>query len=160
MPLGWLATRRVALREGQLANTLHTPGTRRLHPVHAVLLASMLPLFVGALLSDLAYNSTYEIQWTNFASWLIAGGLVFAGLTLVWALIDLLRADLRWRRQSLLYFLLLLATFVTAFVNALVHAKDAWATMPEGLMLSVIVAALALATIWTGFSGWRTGEMR
>ena len=115
----------------------------------------MLPLFVGALFSDLAYNSTYEIQWTNFASWLIAGGLVFAGLTMVWALVDLLRADLRWRRQSLLYFLLLLATFVTAFVNALIHAKDAWATMPEGLMLSVIVAALAFATIWAGFSGWR-----
>lgn len=120
----------------------------------------MLPLFVGALFSDLAYNSTYEIQWTNFASWLIAGGLVFAGLTMVWALIDLLRADLRWRRQSLLYFLLLLATFITAFVNALVHAKDGWATMPEGLMLSVIVAALALATIWAGFSGWRAGEFR
>lgn len=128
------------------------------NPVHAVLLASTLPLFLGALLSDLAYGSTYEIQWTNFASWLIVGALVFAGSALLWALVDLLRADVRWRRQSLLYFLLLFATFIIGFVNALVHAKDAWATMPEGLVLSVIVTVLALATVWIGFSGHRSGE--
>ena len=44
-----------------------------IHPVHAVLASSALPLFLGALLSDWAYSSSYEIQWTNFASWLIAG---------------------------------------------------------------------------------------
>jgi hypothetical protein len=30
-----------------------------LHPLHAVLLAGMLPLFLGALLSDWAYGSTF-----------------------------------------------------------------------------------------------------
>ncbi len=34
-----------------------------IHPVHAVLLASSLPLFVGTLLSDWAYSVTYEVQW-------------------------------------------------------------------------------------------------
>lgn len=131
-----------------------------LHPVHAFLLASAVPLFLGAMLSDFAYSSTYQVQWTNFASWLIAGGLAFAGLALLWAIIDLLRADVSWRKRSLLYALLLLATFALGFVNALVHGKDAWATMPEGLILSIIVAILAIATVWVGFSASRGGEIR
>ena len=93
-------------------------------------------MFLGALLSDFAYSSSYQIQWINFASWLIAGGLVFGGLALLWALIDLLRADRRGAARCV-YFLLLLATWVLGFINALVHAKDAWATMPAGLILSV-----------------------
>ena len=125
------------------------------HPVQAVLLASMLPLFLGALLSDWAYSSTYEIQWTNFASGLIAGGLVFAGLALVWALVGLFRADVRRGGSAWLAFGLLLATFVVGFINALVHAKDAWAAMPAGFILSGVVLVLAVAAIWTAFLGWR-----
>ena len=48
-----------------------------LHPVHAFFLAGTVPLVLGAVLSDWAYHDTAEIQWSNFASWLIAGGLVF-----------------------------------------------------------------------------------
>lgn len=129
-----------------------------IHPVHGVLLAGALPLFLGALLSDWAYSSSYEIQWTNFASWLIVGGLIFSGFALAWAFIDLLRADRRGGRQTL-YFLLLLATFVLGFINALVHAKDVWAKMPAALILSVIVALLVMAATWVGFST-RTGDAR
>jgi uncharacterized membrane protein len=130
-----------------------------IHPVHAVLLAGTLPLFLGALLSDWAYSSSYEVQWTNFASWLIVGGLVFSGLALLWAFIELLRTDRRGGRRTL-YFLLLLATFVLGFINALVHAKDVWAKMPAALILSVIVALLAFAATWIGFSSGRSGEAR
>ena len=129
------------------------------HPVHAVLLASAFPLFLGALLSDWAYSSTYEVQWTNFASWLIAGALVFTGFALLWALIELLRADRRGGRRAL-YFLLLLATFVLGFINALVHAKDVWAKMPAALILSIIVFILMAATLSAGFSSGRTGDAR
>lgn len=125
-----------------------------LHPVHAFLLAASVPLFLGALLSDIAYASTYQVQWTNFASWLIAGGLLFGGLALLSALVGLLRAEHRARRYAL-YCGLVLATWVLGFVNALVHAKDAWAVMPEGLVLSVVVAALACAAAWLGFAGYR-----
>lgn len=124
---------------------------RALHPFHAVLLAGTIPLFLGALLSDVAYAQTYEIQWTNFASWLIAGGLVFGAIVLVLALVDLIRADHRGGRQ-LVYFVLVLVTWVLGFVNALVHAKDVWAVMPGGLVLSVVVTALACVATWVGFS--------
>jgi uncharacterized membrane protein len=132
-----------------------------IHPVHAVLLASILPLFLGALLSDWAYSRSEELQWTNFASWLIAGGLVFAGLALLWEVIDFFRADIARGRSGLLYLAVLAATFVLGFINALVHAKDAWAAMPAGLILSFIVFLLALAAIWLGFASQRrTGDLR
>ena len=127
-----------------------------IHPVHGVLLAGTLPLFLGALFSDIAYARSYEIQWANFASWLIAGGLVFAGFALLWAFVELFRADRRGGKR-LLAFLLLLGLFVIGLVNALVHAKDAWAAMPDGLILSVVTAALSFAAIWVGFSSLRTG---
>lgn len=134
-----------------------------LHPLHAVLLAGMVPLFLGALLCDIAYAQSYELQWKNFASWLIPGGLIFGGLALLWALIELLRADRRGQRP-IIYFLLLLATWILGFINALIHAKDVWASMPAALILSVIVAALAIAATWFGFATFRathhTGDVK
>ena len=131
----------------------------RLHPVHGILLAGTLPLFLGGLLSDLAYSSSYQIEWSNFASWLIAGGLVFGGFALLWSIIDLVRADRRGG-HLLLYTLLLLATWVLGFFNSLTHARDAWATMPAGLVLSVIVVLLALASTWIGFARFGVGGVR
>ncbi|API60587.1 hypothetical protein BSL82_15890 [Tardibacter chloracetimidivorans] len=127
------------------------------HPAHAVLLAGGLPLFLGGLLSDIGYAASYQIQWTNFASWLIAGALVFSGLALLWALVDLIRARRRTGRV-LIYFVLLLATWVLGFINALVHAKDAWASMPTGLILSAINVILMLAAVWIGFASLRAGD--
>ena len=102
----------------------HPPG-----PLHATLLAGSVPLFLGALLSDVAYYQTYQIQWSNFASWLIAGGLLFCGLALLFALVKLIPAE-RKAGHPVLYFLLLLASWVLGLINAFVHAKDAWASMP------------------------------
>ena len=143
-----------------MVSTRHGPARRFIHPVQAVLLASSLPLFLGALLSDWAYSSTYLVQWLNFASWLIAGALVFAGAALLWAAIDFFRADVARDRAGALSILVLLTTFVLAFINALVHAKDGWATMPAGLILSVLVFVLALFATWLGFSTLRAGATR
>jgi uncharacterized membrane protein len=132
----------------------HRPG-----PLHAIFLAGTVPLFLGALLSDIAYSKSYQIQWSNFAAWLIAGGLVFCGLALVFALINLVRAEHKGGRP-VVYFLLLLVTWVLGLVNAFEHAKDAWAVMPTGLVLSVIVTALALVTAWIGLSNLRSGGVR
>ncbi len=133
--------------------TLHrcTPS-----PLHALLLAGSVPLFLGALLSDIAYFNSYQIQWSNFAAWLIAGGLVFCGLALLFALANLIRAERKGGRPTL-YFVLLLVTWVLGLINAFEHAKDAWAVMPSGLVLSVIVTVLAVVAAWTGLSNLRSG---
>ena len=127
-----------------------------IHPLHAVLLAGTVPLFLGAALSDYAYFSSYEIQWNNFASWLIAGGLLLAGVALLFAIIDLCRASRR-APGIFLYAVVLLVTWVVGFYNALMHARDAWASMPSGLVMSVIVAVLACVATWSGFHARRIG---
>ena len=140
-----------------MAAALNRTDRVSLHPLEGVLLAGSLPLFLGVLLADLAYGSSYEIQWKNFASWLIVGALVLCGVALLWALIDLVRGDGRGRRR-ILYLGILLAAWIFGFVNALVHAKDAWASMPAALVLSVMVAVLAIAATWLGFSSARAGQ--
>lgn len=139
---------------------ISAPGSLRpLHPLHAILLAFPPPLFVGALLSDIAYMRSFQIQWANFSAWLIAGGLLVGGFALLWALVEVFRSGAARRKRALTYFLLLLAMWVLGFVNALVHAKDAYATMPEALYLSAVAAVLALAAAWIGYSGTRSGDV-
>jgi uncharacterized membrane protein len=133
---------------------------RPLHPLHALFLAFPLPLFMGALLSDLAYRGTFQVQWLNFASWLIAGGLLVGAFALLWALIGVFRHRARRRGRPIVYLVALLAMWVLGFINALVHGKDAWATMPAGLYLSIIVALLALVATWVGYSGFHDEEVK
>lgn len=126
------------------------------NPLHAILIAGSVPLFLGALLSDIAYFKTYQIQWSNFSSWLIAGGLLFSGLALLFALFNLVLAK-RKAGRPLTYFLVLLITWLLGLVNAFEHAKDAMATMPLGLVMSVIVTLLTCVAAWTALTGLRTG---
>lgn len=142
-----------------MASIAPRTGPKAIHPVHAVLLAATVPLYLGGLLSDLAYSNSYEIQWSNFAAWLIAGAMVFTGVSLLWAFIELLRSHPR-RGRPLLYFLLLLGVFVLGLLNSFQHARDAWAVMPAGLVLSAIVAVLAILATWVGFSSLRAGETK
>ena len=127
-----------------------------LHPLHAIFLAFPLPLFLGALVSDLAYRSTFQIQWSNFSSWLIAGGLLVGAFALVWSLVGVLRAA---TGRAVAYFVVLLAMWVLGLINAFVHAKDAWASMPEALWQSVVVTLLALIAAWIGYSWPRAVEV-
>ncbi|MEA3065043.1 MAG: hypothetical protein QOJ27_1489 [Sphingomonadales bacterium] len=137
-----------------------TAGARRARPIHplfAFLLAGAVPLFLGALLSDLAYGSTAEIQWSNFAAWLIVGAMALTGLALLWSLVALLRARPRtgW---PLLCFLLLLAAFGLGLIDSFVHARDAWAVMPAAPILSGIVSAIVVLAAVVGLSSLRAGE--
>jgi len=84
-----------------------------LHPLHRMLLGATVTLFLGVLLSDVAYGQSYEVQWKTFASWLIVDGLLFGGLTLLWSLIVLLRADRR-SASLVVYVLLLVASGIFA----------------------------------------------
>ncbi|HEU4592998.1 MAG TPA: DUF2231 domain-containing protein [Steroidobacteraceae bacterium] len=120
------------------------------HPLHALLLAGAFPLFLGVLLTDFAYYQTFEIQWKNFASWLIVGALLFGGLALLWAIVETARVG--WRAPGrAIYFVLLALAWVLGLVNAFVHSGDAWASMPQGLVIAVIDAVLVTLATGVGF---------
>lgn len=139
-----------------MATTLDRPHTGALPRVDAAFLAGTVPLFLAALLSDIAYAQTYEEQWIHFAAWLIAGGLLVGGIALVLMLIGLRHGDRRGGRY-LLSLLVLAAAWILGLINALVHARDVWASMPAGLVLSVLVLVLAGVATWIGFSSRRAG---
>lgn len=131
-------------------SSLHPAGRPLLHPVHAILLAFPVALFTVALLTDIAYLQTAEIQWTNFSSWLIVGALLGGGLVLVWSIILAVAARRRPHRQpSLIYAMLIAIMWIAGLVNAFQHSQDAWSSVGvTGLILSTISAVLALAASW------------
>jgi len=123
---------------------------RGIHLFHAAVLAGALPLFLGALLADYAYWSSHQIEWSNFASWLLVGAMVLATIALVCELVAFVRGERR-----ALYLLLLAATWLVGLFDALHHARDAWGIMPTALVLSIVAGVLALAATWLGFASLR-----
>lgn len=138
-----------------MESTVVLTRSRPIHPFHAAVLGSMWPLFLGALLADYAYWSTYEIQWSNFASWFLVGAMVMTSVALVCALVGIARGSRRFT-----YLGVLAVTWVVGFLDSLHHARDAWAIMPGALLWSVCAAVLAVVATWMGFSSLRVGGAR
>lgn len=145
-----LAGRARDYKELDLTAKERRPAGRGIHPFHALLLSGTFPLFLGAALSDYAYLTSYQIEWSIFSSWLIIGGSLFTGLAAVCALLGFFVSD---RKGSYaIYLLLLLIVTATGVLNALIHARDAWAMMPGGFILSIVAAVLGCIVTLLGFS--------
>jgi hypothetical protein len=86
--------------------------------------------------------------------------LIGGGFALLWTLVELLRDQGARSMRPLTFAGLMLLMWIVGFINSLVHAKDAWATMPHGLWLSSIATVLALVAAWIGYSGLRAGDPR
>jgi uncharacterized membrane protein len=130
---------------------------RPIHPLYAFFLAGTVPLFLGALLSDLGYGKTAEPQWANFAAWLLLGAMVFTGFAGLASLIGLIRVRRGWR---VLAFLLLLAAFIIGFIDCFVHARDAWAIMPAAPILTAIATVIVILATLVGFSSLRARDVK
>ncbi|WP_235037741.1 MULTISPECIES: DUF2231 domain-containing protein [unclassified Novosphingobium] len=119
-----------------------------MHPLHSLLLAFPVALFPGALLSDITYLQSSEMQWSNFSAWLITGALVFGGLALVWSIAALVLG------KPLHFLALVLALmWVAGLLNAFQHSHDGWSSVgTTGLTLSIVSSVLALAAGWNGYS--------
>lgn len=129
-------------------HVLNLYPARTVHPFHALLLGGAFALFLAAMLADWAYAVTYEIQWKNFAAWLLVGALVFNGVAILFALFDTARG----LGRGIVFTLLMLACFALGVIDAFVHAKDAWAAMPMALVLSIVTLVLSAATAWFGLA--------
>lgn len=131
------------------AATLHRRW--RTHPLHAILLAFPIALFTGALLADVTYLNSAEVQWTNFAAWLITFAEVFGGFAALWALIELVRY--RHDRSAQVYFGCVAVMWLLGLVNAFQHSRDGWSSVGTGgLILSLACTALALVAGWIAYS--------
>lgn len=140
---------------------LRTGASAGVNAVHGILLAFPIALFTSAMISDIAYLRTAQMQWTNFSSWLIAGALVFGGVVLAWSLIRLVLAFRSpSRKRRLLYTVVVAIMWVLGLVNAFKHSQDAWSSVGAfGMGLSVICTVLALVAGALAFSGFVTEEV-
>lgn len=133
-----------------MTETERQPARRGIHPFHALMLGATFPLFLGAALCDYAYVTSYQIEWSIFASWLIIGGTLFTGLAGICSLLGFFVSDRKGTYA--IYLLLLLAVTALGALNALIHARDAWAMMPSGFLLSILTALLGCVVALLGFS--------
>ncbi len=126
---------------------------------------SILPIFASfpiacftcGLLTDLAYVQTTNVMWTDFSSWLLAAGMAGGVVAAVAGFVSWLthRRD-RAQRPAWTLVLGSLLVLVIAFLNNLVHSRDAWTSvMPTGLALSFVTVLLMLATAWLATSAGR-----
>lgn len=135
------------------------PSTSRrsVHPLHGLLLAFPVALFTTALLSDITYLKSAEIQWSNFSAWAITGALVFGAPVLLWAAIGLFRHRRDTARtRALVYFLLILIMWIAGLINAFKHSQDAWSSVgTAGVTLSIVSTLAALVAGWIAYDSGR-----
>lgn len=120
--------------------------------VHAALLSFPIACFTLAVLTDIAYWGTENLQWLHFSEWLLLAGLVAGAMELLVLLIEFLvrRVPPPWPAVVSGFVVMLLAT-----VNSFVHTIDGWpAVVPNGLILSAVTVLAMLVTAWFARRGW------
>lgn len=129
------------------ASFIHDAGLKsarrpRGRPIHGILVSFSAAYFVGALATDLAYWQMLDVLWERFSIWLIAAGLIMAGLATIAYLVELAvgkRMDMPTWPRVVGYALAILL----ALTNAFVHSRDAYtAVVPTGLTLSALVVVV------------------
>lgn len=133
----------------------HRTGPHRTgaHPIHGILSAYPLACFTGALLTDVAYLNSANMQWANFSVWLITAGVIMGLLAAVAGIVNALaHRGQRQRGRPAWHSIATIVMLVLAIVNGFIHSRDGWTSVvPSGLILSVLTAILALVTSWSGY---------
>jgi len=121
-------------------------------PIHKMLVSFSAAYFAGALVTDLVYWQIPDVLWERFSIWLIAAGLIMAGLAAVAYVIDLAggrQIDTPAWPRVVGYALAVLLSLMNAFV----HSRDGYtAVVPAGLMLSGLVIVVLLLTARVGMA--------
>jgi uncharacterized membrane protein len=129
---------------------LRSAAKPRGRPLHKLPAWFSVAYFAGALVTDLVYWQMPDVLWERFSIWLIAAGLIMAGVAVVTYVIDLAggrQIDRPAWPRMIGYTLAALLSLVNAFV----HSRDGYtAVVPSGLMLSGLVVVVLLLTAWVG----------
>jgi uncharacterized membrane protein len=124
------------------------------HPIHPMLVPFPITCFIGALITDIAYTQSANVQWANFSIWLITAGLLTGGFAALAGLIDFF-GDRRVRaaRPALPHMLINILVWVIELFNAFVHSRDGWTSIvPTGIILSAVAVLLLAISGWLGGS--------
>jgi uncharacterized membrane protein len=127
---------------------LRSTAKSRGRPMHKIPVSFSAAYFAGALITDLVYWQIPDVLWERFSIWLIAAGLIMAGLATIAYAIDLAggrQIDRPVWPRVIGYALAVLLSLMNAFI----HSRDGYtAVVPTGLMLSGLVIVVLLLTSW------------
>ena len=132
-----------------------TPSTARIagNLLYPLLASVPSACFTGALVTDIAYWKTANMQWANFSAWLLAAGLLIAVFAILVGVIDFI-LDRRVRALDIAWWYAggnALAV-ILAIINSFVHSRDAYTSVvPDGLVLSGLTVVILLITGWMGW---------
>lgn len=130
---------------------------RRPFLLHPGLIASGATLLIATFVSDFLYWQSLLFQWNNVSEWLLAAGLILAGLGAIAFIVDLVLRRV-WKIAWLRFAGLALAALLS-ILNAFVHSRDAYtAVVPEGIILSALVTVLLILVGISG--GWSLAARR
>ncbi len=136
-----------------MPDSLRAPAEVVDHPIHPLLVPLPIVCFGGTLLTDLAYWHSADMLWSDFSSWLVTVGAIFAWLAGIAGLVDFLRnRRIRSVPPAWPHVIGNVVVLILATLNMLVHTHDAWTSVvPWGLVLST---ATVLVMLFTGWMGW------
>ncbi len=131
------------------------PSTARLagNLLYPLLAAVPSACFTGALVTDIAYWQSANMQWANFSAWLLAAGLLVAVFAVIVGVIDFI-LDTRVRALPIGWYYALgnALAIILAIFNSFIHARDAYTSVvPTGLVLSALTVVVLMITGWLGW---------
>lgn len=124
------------------------------HPIHALLVPVPIVCFTGALITDIVYSRSPDMQWANFSAWLLFVGIIFAILAGIAGAIDF-GGHRRIRQQGPAWHHVIgnVVVLILALFNNFVHSRDAWTSVvPTGLILSALTVLVMIVTVILGRS--------
>ena len=132
---------------------MSSPASIGKHPVHPMLVAFPIGLWVFALACDVIRLSGGAEVWSTVARYSIAGGIVGALLAAIPGFIDYLSIDeAEMKRIATTHLLLGLGSVVIFGLNLWLRFR-----LEEGSKIPLLLSILGVFVI--GFGGWLGGEM-
>lgn len=133
---------------------MRTPATVKKHPVHPMLVAVPIGLWIFSLISDVIYlTGLGGAVWAQVALYSMGGGIIGALVAAVPGLIDLLSIrDPKIKRIGIFHMIINLAAVAIFAWNWLLRLHN---PSPIGAPLILSVVGIALITV----SGWLGGEI-
>lgn len=132
---------------------MSSPASIKKHPVHPMLVAIPIGLWIFALVCDVVAASGRPTPWSSVALYCVAGGIVGAILAAVPGLIDYFSIDEAAMKR--------IATFhLMVNVGALlIFALNLWSRieLPSTSVVPLILSVVGVVGI--GVGGWLGGEM-
>jgi uncharacterized membrane protein len=131
----------------------HTPARFTRRSIYGSFTAISFACLLGTLLTDVVYARTAAMQWANISAWLLTIGLFVAIPAVILGLIDFLDRRVRAIAAAWVHGITAGLALALSILNAFVHSRDAYSSVvPDGLILSAIVAVL---TLISAAAGWR-----